>query len=101
MMCGDIAMIVFVAVTANHLGLIAAIEDFFRVEIAIVNCPKCLSFWMTLGYCVFGHSNGLGLIGCLAISFLASYSAVWLELFEGFIDKLYSKAYDKIYPTKG
>jgi hypothetical protein len=34
----------------------------------------------------------------LAISFLASYSAIWLELFEGFIDTLYMKCYEKIYP---
>ena len=35
----------------------------------------------------------------LAISSLASYAAIWIELFEGYIDTLYKKLYDKIYPT--
>lgn len=35
----------------------------------------------------------------LAISSLASYAAIWLELFEGYIDTLYKKLYDKIYST--
>ena len=32
----------------------------------------------------------------LAVSFLASYIALWLELFEGYIDTLYLKFYGKI-----
>lgn len=35
----------------------------------------------------------------LVISSIASYAAIWLELFEGYIDTLYKKLYDKIYPT--
>jgi len=35
----------------------------------------------------------------LATSFLASYMAIWLELFEGYTDTLYAKLYDKIYST--
>ena len=35
----------------------------------------------------------------LAVSFLASYSAPWLELFEGFIDTIYLMFYEKIYNT--
>ena len=35
----------------------------------------------------------------LAISILSSYIAIWLELLEGIIDKLYSYIYGKIYPT--
>ena len=89
----DIASIVFVCVTANHLGLVKAIEGIINLEMRIVNCPKCLSFWATLTYClVCRHS----MTSTLAISFLASYSALWLELFEAFIDKIYMKLYGKI-----
>jgi hypothetical protein len=35
----------------------------------------------------------------LAISFLTSYIAIWLELLEGFIDTLYLKLYEQIYPN--
>jgi hypothetical protein len=42
-----------------------------------------------------------GAITVLAISFLASYVAIWLELIEGLIDKLYMKCYEIIteYPN--
>lgn len=95
----DIACIVFVCVTANHLGLIKAVESVAKChDLPIVSCPKCLTFWCTLAYdlWVVGFSD-IPLI--LAVSFLASYLAIWLELFEGYIDTLYDRFYEKIYPT--
>lgn len=89
----DIASIVFVCVTANHLGLVKAIEEKFEKELPIINCCKCFSFWATFIYTIFVTH---GLITSLAVSFLASYSAIWLELLEGFIDTLYLKLYGKI-----
>lgn len=93
----DIASIVFVCVTANHLGLVKAIEDTLHRELRIVNCPKCLTWWSSLVYSMITSCEP---IPSLAISFLASYVAIWFELFEGFIDTLYQKLYDKIYPTE-
>ena len=91
----DIACIVFACVTANHLGLVKAIEDVAQRELRIVNCTKCLSFWGVLAYTIITSRNA---ITSLAISFLCSYLAIWLELFEGFIDTLYTKLYETIYP---
>lgn len=104
----DIACIVFVCVTANHLGLIgAAISVCFkkRRTLPIISCPRCLTWWTTMTYGAIltaTHRYGCnpsGLIYWLAISFLASYLALWLELAEGVIDKLYDYVYGKIYPT--
>ena len=95
----DVASIVFVCVTVNHLGLISAIEEVTGKKLPIVNCPKCLTFWITMGYCcdqVTAYSVSWA-ITILATSFLASYSALWLELLEGYIDTLYIKIYEKIY----
>lgn len=92
----DIASIVFVCVTMNHLGLVKAIEEFYDCELRVINCPKCSTFWSVLAYGLVCRS---GITTTLAISFLASYTAIWLELFEGFIDTLYMKLYDKIYET--
>lgn len=89
-----IAGILFVCVTANHLGLVKAIEDISKMEIPIINCPKCFTFWSVLAYSVY---YGLPAIEMLAISFLCSYLAIWLELLEGYIDTLYMKLYEKIY----
>ena len=93
----DIAAIVFICVTANHLGLVKAFEDTLHRELKIVNCPKCLTWWSSLVYSVVTSCEP---IPSLAISFLASYSAIWLELFEGYLDKIYIRLYDKIYPTE-
>lgn len=95
----DIASIIFICVTANHLGLIEAIEKYLEREFLIISCPKCFSFWSVLTYeiwCV-GISD-LPLL--LAISFLCAYMAIWLELLEGYIDTLYMKCYEKIYGDK-
>ena len=91
----DIASIVFTCVTMNHLGLVKAIEDTFEIELPIFNCVKCSVFWFVLCYSVVATHR---MIQPLAISFLCSYLAVWLELFEGYIDTLYLKLYAKIYP---
>lgn len=97
----DIACIVFACVTANHLGLIKAIEKLTERELVIINCPKCLTFWVTLIYC-FGKTEA-HTVAVLAMPFMSSYMAIWLELFEGYIDTLYMKLYEKIYadPTGG
>ena len=99
----DIAGIVFACTAANHIGPIPDIEAFLRRKLPVVGCIKCLTFWSVLVY---------GLVCCgtvsaaieaaprqLAISFLSAWSAIWLDLFMGIIDKLYLKIYGKIYPT--
>ena len=92
----DIASIVFVCVTANHLGLVKAIEEQYDHELPIINCVKCFSFWSVLTYMVFATHNP---ITSLAVSFLASYTAIWLELLEGYLDKFYISIYEKIFGT--
>ena len=95
----DIAAIVFTCTTMNHLGLISAVEGIIKRSLPVLNCPKCSTFWLTLAYSVCsGLASTIPLL--LAISFLASYLAIWLELLEGFIDSLYTKLYEIIYqPT--
>lgn len=97
----DIASIMFVCVTMNHLGLIGKVEEIVGFRIPIINCPKCASYWFTLTYII--GKMGFSVIPyfplVLAVSFLASYLAIWLELFEGYVDTLYLKLYGKIYKT--
>lgn len=104
----DIASIVFICVTANHLGLIAAVTTAIKPgcsRLPIVSCPKCLTWWTTMVYGIVELTTHdatyhvVDFIRLLAVSFLASYIAIWLELFEGFIDTLYLKLYGKIYNT--
>lgn len=93
----DVAMILFSCVAANHLGLIHAIEDVFKINLPIVNCPRCFSFWCSLAYLLLSHH---GIIVSIATSFLCSALAPWLNLLMGFIDTKFNYYYDKIYPTE-
>ena len=92
----DIASIVLVCVTMNHMGLVSAVESIVRTKLWIIDCPKCCTFWATLIYMLIVSHD---IITILAVSFLASYSALWLELLEAFIDTLYMKLYGKIITT--
>ena len=107
----DIAWIVVACTSANHLGLIAAVESLLHHRLPVVNCPKCFTFWSTLAYllaCFLVGDDALlrgGPIAAnlpavprmLAVSFLAAYSALWLELIMYFIDTIYNSIYDTIY----
>ena len=101
----DIASIVFACTTVNHLGLTRAVIGVFfrkRDRLPVVSCPRCLTFWCVLAYGVSGDgfsANPSAVARLLAISILSSYLAIWLELLEGTIDKLYNYVYKQIYPT--
>lgn len=96
-MCiGDIAAVLFACVAANHIGPIPDIERIIRHRIPVIGCPKCLSFWSVLAYCMWQHTP---FIESVAVSFLCAWLAIWLELFMAYIDTIYIKIYDTIYPT--
>ena len=107
----DIAWIVVACTSANHLGLIAAVESLLHRRLPVVNCPKCFTFWSTLAYllacflvCGDAPLRDGGPITAhlsvvprmLAVAFLAAYSDLWLELIMYFIDTIYNSIYDQI-----
>jgi hypothetical protein len=100
----DVLMIVFSATAANHLGLVAAAESVVRHRLPVLNCPKCAAFWLVL---IYGCSVCCDSIAALpptipeilAAAFISAWSAIWLDLLMGIIDKLYIKVYDTFYPT--
>ena len=97
----DMALLTVIAVLANHLGMVTAIEAIIHYRIPIVNCPKCLTFWLTLIYGSIAYGGGIRIMVIqLAVSFLCAYSATWLHLLLGLIDFLLNKVYDAIYPTE-
>lgn len=94
MSLNDIAMLTFSCVSANHLGLIGAIEGVIHRSLPILNCPRCLTFWSVLLYTMVTDRN---IVRALAISFLCAYMAIWIELLMCFIDTKFNKLYEKIY----
>ena len=99
----DVLMIVFSATAANHLGLVAAAESVVCHRLPVLNCPKCAAFWSVIVYGVAVANSSLftlhSSLQILAVAFLSAWSAIWLDLLMGIIDQLYTKLYDKIYPT--
>ena len=92
----DVLMIAFSAVAVNHLGLVVAIERTVKHRLPIIDCPKCLTFWAVCGYGIAQADDPLTVV---AVALLAAWAAIWLELLMGFIDRLYIKAYEQIYPA--
>lgn len=90
----DIALLMLSCVLANHMGLISAVEKLIGHDLPVLNCVKCSTFWFVLLLCLI---NKFGIIASCAISFLASYVAIWLELLFGIVDKCYEKVYNKTY----
>lgn len=90
----DICLLTLSCVLANHMGLISAVEEVIKRKLYIIDCVKCSTFWSVLILCLF---IGFDVITSVAISFLFSYLAIWLELFFGFIDRCYEKLYNAIY----
>lgn len=107
----EIACIVFSCVAAIHLELVAAIEEILHRRLPIVSCPKCCTFWAVLtwgcvnGVAAYGTGDVMAMaataIKAVAVSFAAAWSAAWVELMMGAIDRLYLLTYGKIYPTAG
>jgi hypothetical protein len=109
----DVLMIVFSATAANHLGLVAAAESVIRHRLPVLNCPKCAAFWSVIVYGVAVAARPLDActarncslftihfyLTLFAAAFLSAWSAIWLDLLMGIIDKLYIKVYDTFYPT--
>ena len=103
----DIVWIVIICTSMNHMGLVAVVERIIRHRLPIVNCVKCSTFWSVLLYGVakanfslFTFHSSLPTLHTslklLALSFLASYAAIWLELIMFSIDTLYNHIYDTL-----
>lgn len=92
----ELAAILFAATAVNHLGLVSAVEKTLDMRLPLFNCPKCLTFWLSL---IWLATHGAGVTSVVAISLALAYASLWLELAMGIIDHFYYKIYDKIIST--
>lgn len=76
-----------------HLGLGETICRIIRLDLYILKCPRCICFWSVLVYTLF--ATYLCWEACLAIAFVSSYLALWVDLALTKIAKVYEKLYDK------
>ena len=89
----EVALIIIICVLFIQMGLSDAIQRIFKVKLVILSCPKCLTFWSVLTYCIIMH---FGIINCLATSFISSYISLWLVLLYDIIAVKYNKYYEDI-----
>lgn len=80
-----------------HLGLGRAIGRVLRVRLILFRCSKCLSFWSVLAYSLL--FTNLPAEGCLLVSFVLAYAALWLDLLLAVIAELYEKLYKDLEAT--
>ena len=92
----EAAQITLVCVLAIQMGLVDAIGKLIRYEFRILSCPKCSVLWCSLGWHLI---QGRALLDAVFVSFLSSYSALWLSLAYDYIATKYNKAYEKITDT--
>lgn len=78
------------ATTAHHLGFT---EAMLGIASKIAQCPKCLSFWCTLGVLLIIGTHPLASIG---LSFLSAYLSYWWGLALMELNNRYDKLWQKI-----
>lgn len=94
MMWKEAAQITFVCVLAIQMGLIDAVGKLIRYEFRVLSCPKCLTFWVSLGWHLL---NRRLVLDAVFASFLSSYAALWLcELYDA-MAIAYNYVYEKIH----
>lgn len=89
----DAAMLTIACVLFINMGLEEAIRETVGFGFKIFSCPKCLSFWSVL---VLNIIHGYPAVQCIAVSFICSYSALWLSLVYDVLSNIYNRIYDEI-----
>ena len=95
----NVVAVVLSAVLTNYLGLIEAVEKVIHHKLPILNCPRCLTFWLTLCL-LLCHFSLRHLPIIVATSLLCAYLSEWVELCFGIFDKFYENIYNKTYPAE-
>ena len=82
-----IVLVWFSAVMFVHMGLGEAICKTFRSNFILFLCPKCMAFWVVLGYSILIVKLPIEL--SVAAAFLLGYAAIWFDLLLGKLAEIY------------
>ena len=96
-MIGKAILILISCVLFIQMGLSAAVQKIFKINIDFLICPKCFTFWVTLITLLI---MGYGIIESVSISFISSYLALWLSLLYDYLATLYNQLYEYISKTQ-
>ena len=94
----EAAMVLACSVLFIGMGLSGEIQRIAGISLKVLNCPKCLTFWSTLAVLLARRHP---VLPSVAVSFLASYAAMWLTLAYDAATVKYNALYEKITETPG
>ena len=94
----EAAMVMVCSILFISMGLSGEIQRVLGISLKILNCPKCLTYWTTL---IVLLAEKHPLLPSIALSFLASYSAMWLTLALDAATVKYNEIYEKITENPG
>ena len=94
----EAAMVLASSVLFIGMGLSGEIQRIAGISLKILNCPKCLTFWSALAILLL---NRHPVLPAVAVSFIASYLAMWLTLALDAATVKYTSLYEKITETPG
>lgn len=77
-----------------HLGLGQTISRLLHVQLVLLHCVKCLTFWCVLGYSLLRLT--LPAESCICIAFVSSYTALWVDLLLAKLSVLYEEFYKSV-----
>ena len=86
----EIAYILISCCLFIHLGLGEAISKIIGYRFVLFHCPKCLAFWLVLGYLLLSNEP---IISSIAIAFVCAYLALWIDLLLAIISEYYEETY--------
>lgn len=75
------------------MGLGEALCKTFRFHFILFLCPKCMAFWVVLGYSLLIVK--LPIEVSAAVAFLLSYAAIWFDLLLGKLAEVYESMESK------
>lgn len=78
------------AVIAVHLGLSAAIA---KILVKVLTCPKCLTFWSSLGLL---YIVGCNLLIAVLLSLLSAYASNWFAILLVKLTQYYDKLWQSV-----
>ena len=93
-MITGVGCVVLCCVLFVHMGLGDAVCKTIRRNLFLFHCVKCLTFWTTLVYTLV--FTDYVLVECLAIAFVMSYVALWVDLLFAKISVWYEKWYESV-----
>ena len=95
-MIEEAALITISCVLFIKMGLADAVQEILHIGFRIVSCPKCLGFWVCL---MWNALHDYDILESVAVSFICSYSALWLSLIYDVMATLYNYIYEQITET--